>query len=507
MAGRSKEYSLVQHVIIYATVAAAFAASVRPAYAVVRFFDGFGDADLNNDGMPLKFEDVDVNHNEAIGTYTPARSSNGTMATNAELTSVLDPNDEGLRWLFHSGYTNTNTGDPKAYISIVDDAQGAMLETKSVANGGLGVTAINDGYAMSWNSKGRGSSVVAFFDEKLELGPDEGAEVKVSFDFRIWRDAPNANPVESPADGQLRFGFYQDTDEQLGMSNPIAGRDFDDDTPPDGVVDTHSAVWGQEGGWFEGQRAGVTGAGNNVGSPGDHGWYGQVILSNGDPIVGHQVPNGGDWRIREELNEGTVVNDLRILNGASDTVAVPDEVNEGTGDYGLINLDPTKVYNISLTLERFTLETTADTILATLTVKDRATGQEYSLSDYEPITNMGNPDGISSDDWDYFAISNTSTVDDFDFVMDNFTIEVIGSNVGLAGDYNNDGSVDAADYVVWRKNNINGEQGYNDWRTNFGRTAGSGSGLPAGAVPEPTGVALLIMAGLLGTAARRRNYF
>ena len=36
-------------------------------------------------------------------------------------------------------------------------------------------------------------------------------------------------------------------------------------------------------------------------------------------------------------------------------------------------------------------------------------------------------------------------------------------NPGMVpGDYNGDGSVDAADYVVWRKSNINGQQGYND---------------------------------------------
>jgi hypothetical protein len=59
----------------------------------------------------------------------------------------------------------------------------------------------------------------------------------------------------------------------------------------------------------------------------------------------------------------------------------------------------------------------------------------------------------------------------------------------LDGDYNNDGTVNAADYVVWRKSNINGTAGYNTWRTNFGRTAASGAGAGslagAAAVPEP----------------------
>jgi len=40
-----------------------------------------------------------------------------------------------------------------------------------------------------------------------------------------------------------------------------------------------------------------------------------------------------------------------------------------------------------------------------------------------------------------------------------------------AGDYNNSGTIDAADYVVWRKTNVNGAQGYADWRANFGKQA------------------------------------
>jgi hypothetical protein len=71
------------------------------------------------------------------------------------------------------------------------------------------------------------------------------------------------------------------------------------------------------------------------------------------------------------------------------------------------------------------------------------------------------------------------------------------------GDYNNDGVVDAADYVVWRKNDINGQQGYDDWRVNFGSTAGLGSG--AAAVPEPASIVLALASLLIsGVLLRRR---
>ncbi|HJQ80188.1 MAG TPA: PEP-CTERM sorting domain-containing protein, partial [Lacipirellulaceae bacterium] len=73
----------------------------------------------------------------------------------------------------------------------------------------------------------------------------------------------------------------------------------------------------------------------------------------------------------------------------------------------------------------------------------------------------------------------------------------------IPGDYNNDGKVDAGDYVVWRKTNINGQAGYDTWRMNFGRTSGSGSALSA--VPEPA-AGLLVILGLVGGAlvSRRR---
>jgi hypothetical protein len=76
----------------------------------------------------------------------------------------------------------------------------------------------------------------------------------------------------------------------------------------------------------------------------------------------------------------------------------------------------------------------------------------------------------------------------------------------LAGDYNNNGVVDAADYVLWRKTNTGGDQGYNDWRANFGRTAmPEGTALGTGtSVPEPASVALVIVA-ILCSLARRAS--
>ena len=77
--------------------------------------------------------------------------------------------------------------------------------------------------------------------------------------------------------------------------------------------------------------------------------------------------------------------------------------------------------------------------------------------------------------------------------------------VNPAGDYNRDGSVDAADYVVWRKND--GTQvGFDTWRTHFGQTVGSGSGASANAtIPEPATTVLLMCAAASLWLRRRRS--
>lgn len=92
----------------------------------------------------------------------------------------------------------------------------------------------------------------------------------------------------------------------------------------------------------------------------------------------------------------------------------------------------------------------------------------------------------------------------------------------LPGDYNGNGTVDAADYAVWRNNNglMGGatlaqgdgtgdgnvtQEDYALWRTNFGRGAGVGTAVGAGsaihAVPEPGSIVLGLFGALAVVAA------
>jgi hypothetical protein len=103
-----------------------------------------------------------------------------------------------------------------------------------------------------------------------------------------------------------------------------------------------------------------------------------------------------------------------------------------------------------------------------------------------------------------------------------FSQSAIAAPPGCAGDYNSDGvCTDARDYVTFRKNagtnralpNDNGlgvpiqAAHYNLWRSNFGRIAGTGTGLSsAAATPEPTSIVLTAVGVLGGSTltARRR---
>jgi hypothetical protein len=82
------------------------------------------------------------------------------------------------------------------------------------------------------------------------------------------------------------------------------------------------------------------------------------------------------------------------------------------------------------------------------------------------------------------------------------------SGTPVTADYNDDGVVDAADYVAWRKNPtaFGGiPNGYNDWVQQFGQTAPPGAGGSVSvAVPEPAGVILLVFGLASVLSARRR---
>ncbi len=131
----------------------------------------------------------------------------------------------------------------------------------------------------------------------------------------------------------------------------------------------------------------------------------------------------------------------------------------------------------------------------------------YTLIDYGTISgsvaSLGTPTGPAG--FNYQLIDTGSVI----------RLVVSEPPVGMPGDYNDDGTVDTADYIVWAKNrnttntlpNDNdlggtiGEAHYALWLNHFGQTE-AGSGGQNGPVPEPSAAALAVL-GLIGFAAGR----
>jgi hypothetical protein len=101
--------------------------------------------------------------------------------------------------------------------------------------------------------------------------------------------------------------------------------------------------------------------------------------------------------------------------------------------------------------------------------------------------------------------------------FDNASLVRLTPNVvAVPGDYNNNGVVDAADYVVYR-NNVGqatlpnrgtgivgavGNADYDFWKSRFGSTSGSGTSVAS--VPEP-GTCLLALVAFVGWIGARRR--
>jgi hypothetical protein len=172
--------------------------------------------------------------------------------------------------------------------------------------------------------------------------------------------------------------------------------------------------------------------------------------------------------------DGAVTNNGKIAPGTSiGTLTMPGNVTMGANSHLAIELSGTS----------------ADKIVV---------GGDLNLSDVDFLDVTGIGSGAS---W-VIATYDGARTGTFDNVTPGYIVDYgtgFNSQITLlAGDWNGDGQVDAADYVAWRKSpaNFGGDpDGYGAWRQNFGiPSTGEGGSGSDGFVPEPASMLLVLSA-------------
>jgi len=322
------------------------------------------------------FGDGDRNNNGSITLYDVDTDLSGVI-DNAEPGVAENASDTGLIWHATRGFTSG--GDPKANIKVIDDSAG-----------------LGSGYALGVEGKGSGSSFAGFLDNPVALGANVGDRVDVSFDFRIWEDSSNATPLQ--AISELRWGIFQDTDSQFGQTN-------------DGGFGGANVVWGNDTGENDAEWRG-----DDPGPVGDKGYWMRMPVGTIAPAdAGRLVYE----RNKDKFLEGSSVGCDPCGSGDQDTVADPGNVGEGPG--GAINDNGN--YNIGLSMVRtatsIELQGFLDGVLIMI--------DEIDPADLDVI-HLGTP----HDSIDYIAFRNTGTFGDFDYVIDNVSIQAIPEPASLA---------------------------------------------------------------------------
>lgn len=369
---------------------AVFAVTSAPGLDLVQSYgDDFSDADRNNDGV-VDIYDTDVNLSDTLNQSPEDDQLNNDRG----LTELTGPEagatpQSGLVWLASRGFTSSNTGDPKNNLKIFDDSVG-RTDTEA------GVTETNahvfgSGYALGAESKGTGSSFVGVFPEALSVGPNAGDKVVVSFDWRFWR--LSNNPASAPAVGEMRWGLWQDTDNELGQTGPggKAGAD---------------AVWGEEDGDWRTDDS-------DVGAEGDRGIYTRLPLGpNSD---------GENARINWEYN-------LRGINGTSNNgrffegSGVSNDAGSG-GDVGTVASptgDGPGGRIAALGSQELSMEITRldDGLLE---VASFVNGTEILRDEIKSTDTGFGVIGPPADSYNYIGFRNSAG--DFDYAIDNFLIQ------------------------------------------------------------------------------------
>ena len=282
-------------------------------------------------------------------------------------------------------------------------------------------------------------------------------------------------------------------------------------------------------------------ASHNVGSI-DNGLNGAYVNFDGGAVLGHTPNNPGGGTVQDQTG-------LTLNASGSGSLQWTDKGGAGTAESpsgaAITWGNGTAFYDNNSFYERPADFSNYNRVTFRMSASEVTPGAGGSLGvqaffqtgNYE-ATQISNGAGVGANG--EIALPIDGQFHDLTFPLDNITnrllVPAFGVNLfahltdlninvdqvrfftaaGVQGDYNGNGTVDAADYVLWRnggplQNEVNtpgtvDASDYTAWRARFGNTSGSGS-LVGAAVPEPSALLLACSAvvGALVTAVRRQK--
>jgi autotransporter-associated beta strand protein len=316
--------------------------------------------------------------------------------------------------------------------------------------------------------------------------------------------------ADDTADGTLNFRNPIDLN---GAQRTVTTRDGS--AAIDGIL---SGMLTGSGGLIK-ESDGTLVLGNNNGYTGGTTVADGTLLVNNVPVM---PADSGTGFGHVTVNAGTL-GGIGTING---TVTVNSTGHIAPGSGGIQSLDVAGLVLNSGSLLDFELGAPGTGDVLSITAADSLTinGGTLNLTDTGGLAvgtySLINYSGVLTGDEENITMINGPAGFSYDLVDTGTSIDLLVSAIVTENaDFNNDGGIDAADYVIWRKFNpatgtgtqptgdANGDgdidtDDYDIWVQNFGNTATGGGS--SGAVPEPATCALVALALLLTMVRRRR---